>query len=153
MVTSMDRMALEQVLIANLNARGELRGPICPKGGKPRHRKRSHARREASCVGDFFIFWKYLCTLGSRGSTCIFDCSKKLVIFTIMNPKLSSDKISSVQKQSGRTFTTWHKAQVFGYLLISFLVGVFVGAWFENITLVTMALILLGTIVAVVSGY
>ncbi len=46
-----------------------------------------------------------------------------------------------------------HKSQVFGYLLISFLVGVFIGPWFDSVTLATLILILVGTIVLVVSGY
>lgn len=46
-----------------------------------------------------------------------------------------------------------HKAQVFGYLLISFLVGVFVGAWFENAYLATLVFVLIGTITVAVSAY
>lgn len=46
-----------------------------------------------------------------------------------------------------------HKSQVFGYLLISFLVGVFVGPWFGDVYLATLVLILIGTIVVTVAGY
>ena|SRR3989344_1624 len=46
-----------------------------------------------------------------------------------------------------------HKAQVFGYLLIAFLVGIFVGPWFGDVTLATVVFVLIGTIVVTVSGY
>lgn len=46
-----------------------------------------------------------------------------------------------------------HKSQVFGYLLMSFLVGVFVGPAFPSVMLATLFLVLMGTIVLVVSGY
>ncbi len=46
-----------------------------------------------------------------------------------------------------------HKSQVFGYLLISFLVGVFVGPWFRDAYMATLVFILIGTIVVVVSAY
>ncbi len=46
-----------------------------------------------------------------------------------------------------------HKSQVFGYLLITFLVGVFVGSWFTNPTKTVLILLLLGTIILVASGY
>lgn len=46
-----------------------------------------------------------------------------------------------------------HKSQVFGYLLISFLVGIFIGAWFGNAYLATLVFVLIGTIVVVVCGY
>jgi len=46
-----------------------------------------------------------------------------------------------------------HKSQVFGYLLISFLVGIFGGAWFSNTYSATLILILIGTIVVAVSAY
>ena len=46
-----------------------------------------------------------------------------------------------------------HKSQVFGYLLIFFLVGIFVGPWFGNVVLATLVFILIGTIVVVVCGY
>ena len=44
-----------------------------------------------------------------------------------------------------------HKAQVFGYLLIAFLVGIFVGPWFGDVTLATVVFVLIGTIVVTVS--
>ncbi|MBP9821928.1 MAG: ComEC/Rec2 family competence protein [Candidatus Pacebacteria bacterium] len=46
-----------------------------------------------------------------------------------------------------------HKAQVFGYLLISFLVGVFCGPWFGGSNTGVLAMILVGTIIVVVSAY
>ncbi len=46
-----------------------------------------------------------------------------------------------------------HKSQVFGYLLISFLVGVFIGAWFSNPEMATLVIILVGTIITVACGY
>src|SRR3990167_10138012 len=46
-----------------------------------------------------------------------------------------------------------HKAQVFGYLLIAFLVGIFIGPWFGNVTLATVVFVLIGTIVITVSAY
>ncbi len=46
-----------------------------------------------------------------------------------------------------------HKSQIFGYLLISFLAGVFGGAWFENAYLATLVFVLIGTIVVTVSAY
>lgn len=66
---------------------------------------------------------------------------------------LSGDAYKPAHMQSSRTFTTWHKSQVFGYLLISFLAGVFIGAWFSNVYLMTLVLILIGTIVVTVSAY
>ncbi|MEK7217468.1 MAG: ComEC/Rec2 family competence protein [Patescibacteria group bacterium] len=46
-----------------------------------------------------------------------------------------------------------HKAQVFGYLLVSFLTGIFVGAWFENAYSATVVFVLIGTIAVTVSAY
>ena len=46
-----------------------------------------------------------------------------------------------------------HKSQVFGYLLTSFLVGVFIGPWFASTVLATLVLILIGMIVVVVCAY
>jgi len=46
-----------------------------------------------------------------------------------------------------------HKSQVLGYLLIFFLVGVFIGPWFTDVTLATLIFILIGTIVMAASGY
>ncbi|OGM98009.1 MAG: hypothetical protein A2735_02480 [Candidatus Yanofskybacteria bacterium RIFCSPHIGHO2_01_FULL_41_21] len=46
-----------------------------------------------------------------------------------------------------------HRSQVFGYLLISFLVGIFGGAWFENTYLATAVFVLIGTIVVTISAY
>ena len=46
-----------------------------------------------------------------------------------------------------------HKSQVFGYLLISFLVGVFIGPWFSNPYLTLLILVLIGAIIVVVSAY
>ncbi len=46
-----------------------------------------------------------------------------------------------------------HKSQVFGYLLIFFLLGVFIGAWFNNIIFATLIFVLLGTIILVGAGY
>jgi competence protein ComEC len=46
-----------------------------------------------------------------------------------------------------------HKSQVFAYLLISFLVGVFIGSWFLNPTLATLVFVLIGTITVSVSAY
>ncbi len=46
-----------------------------------------------------------------------------------------------------------HKSQVFGYLLISFLVGVFISDWFVDPIMATLAIVLIGTVVLVGSGY
>src|SRR3989344_2505004 len=46
-----------------------------------------------------------------------------------------------------------HKAQVFGYLLIAFLVRIVIGPWFGNVTLATVVFVLIGTIVITVSAY
>jgi competence protein ComEC len=46
-----------------------------------------------------------------------------------------------------------HKSQVFGYLLISFLAGVFIGPWFANAILATLVFVLVGMIILVASAY
>ncbi len=46
-----------------------------------------------------------------------------------------------------------HKSQVFGYLSVSFLLGVFIGAWFNNIISATLIFVLAGTIILVGAGY
>ena len=46
-----------------------------------------------------------------------------------------------------------HKSQVFGYLLISFLVGIFIGPWFTNPYVATLVFVLVGAIIGVVSAY
>ncbi len=46
-----------------------------------------------------------------------------------------------------------HKSQVFGYLLIFFLVGVFVGPWFTDVTTATLVFVLIGTIIVAASAY
>ncbi len=46
-----------------------------------------------------------------------------------------------------------HKAQVFGYILLSFLIGVFVASFFVDATRLVVTLIFLGTMILCVSGY
>ncbi len=46
-----------------------------------------------------------------------------------------------------------HKSQVFGYFLISFMIGIFIGPWFTSVILATLVFILVGMIIIVVSGY
>src|SRR6185369_2780345 len=46
-----------------------------------------------------------------------------------------------------------HKSQVFGYLLVSFLAGIFIGGLFQNITAAILISVLIGTVVLVGAGY
>lgn len=57
-----------------------------------------------------------------------------------------------IYKNPDRIFIM-HKSQVFGYLLVSFLLGIFVGGFFENVTLWTLVFVLIGTVILVVSAY